>query len=203
MKKLLVTLVALVCTAPIFAQRNAGDFSFSEDKLYYGFRIGFATSHISGDEGIKASSSRTGINFGGIIGLRLSETTPVYLESGLSYVGKGGKSGGTKVSLNYLELPILVKYGFDVADKVAVLPFFGPYLSMAISGKVKADGDSHSSFNDGYYTHPDMGFKLGCGAEYSNLYLELGYEFGVANIADSGGKDAHNNSFFMNFGVNF
>ncbi len=203
MKKLLVTLMTLVLTAPVFAQMNSGTFSFSQDKLYYGFRIGFVTSHISGDKPVEAKSSKTGINIGAIIGLKLSTTTPIFLESGLSFVSKGGKRGDEKIGLNYLELPIVVKYGFEVADKVAVLPFFGPYLSMAIGGKVKEGGESHSSFNSGYYTHPDMGFKLGCGAEYSNIYVELGYEFGAANIADAGGVDAHNNSFFMNFGVNF
>ena len=203
MKKIFLTLLAAVLTTPIFAQLNSGDFSFSNDKLYYGIRVGFNTSHISGDAPVRASDTKTGVNLGGIIGLRISNSTPVLLESGLYYSSKGGKRNGETVGLNYLELPVLIKYGFEVADKVAVLPFFGPYFSMAVSGRTKGGGDDHSSFRDGSYTHPDMGFKLGCGAEYSNIYAELGFEFGVANISDAGGYDAHNNNFFMNFGVNF
>ena len=47
-----------------------------------------------------------------------------------------------------------------------------------------------------------MGFKLGCGAEYENLYLEAGYQFGITDVSKS--DDAiHSNAFFVNFGVNF
>ena len=52
---------------------------------------------------------------------------------------------------------------------------------------------------------PDMGFKVGCGAEYNKLYLELGYQFGVADIAKDNPADAsaHTGNFFANFGINF
>ena len=49
----------------------------------------------------------------------------------------------------------------------------------------------------------NMGFKLGCGAEYNKLYLELGYQFGITNIWDSDAITGHNNALFLNFGVNF
>ena len=204
MKKLFLTLMAMVLSAPLFAQFHSGGFSLSEENLYYGIRIGFMSSHITGDNYMKRGDSRVGVNLGGIIGVRVSNSTPIFLESGLLYTAKGGEGSGYKTSINYLELPVLVKYGIEV-DKFAILPFFGPYFAMAISGKEKDKelGESHSSFRDGAYTHPDMGFKLGCGAEYSNLYMELGYEFGVANISDHDGYDAHTSGFFMNFGVNF
>jgi len=48
-----------------------------------------------------------------------------------------------------------------------------------------------------------MGFKLGCGAEYNKLYLELGYQFGVADISNNEALTKHGHAFFMNFGINF
>ncbi len=48
-----------------------------------------------------------------------------------------------------------------------------------------------------------MGFKLGCGAEYNKLYLEIGYQFGVTKFFDADGIVSHNNALFLNFGVNF
>ena len=47
-----------------------------------------------------------------------------------------------------------------------------------------------------------MGFKLGCGAEYNNLYLEAGYPFGITDIS-KGDDGIHSNALFVNFGVNF
>ena len=39
-------------------------------------------------------------------------------------------------------------------------------------------------------------------AEYENLYLEAGYQFGITDVSKS--DDAiHSNAFFVNFGVNF
>ena len=38
--------------------------------------------------------------------------------------------------------------------------------------------------------------------EYDMLYLEAGYQFGIANIADGKGS-IHSNALFINFGVNF
>ena len=209
MKKVLMALAFAALSVPSFAQTSSGGFSLDEEHLYYGVRIGLNVSGISGDNIRKYPDSKAGMVFGGVIGLRLSNNSPVFLESGLYYSEKGGKKGKDKVSLNYLELPILIKYGFKVSEDISVIPFLGPYFSMAISGKVKEYNsetdtfDNHSSFDDGWYRHPDMGFKLGCGAEYSNLYLEMGYQFGIADISDNDSYSAHGHNFFLNFGVNF
>ena len=202
MKKFLFTIVAVLMAAPSFAQFSSGGFSLDEEHLYWGVRFGMNFSSIGGDV-VKADKKRTGMTLGGVVGLRVTESTPVFLESGLYYSEKGGKRGNDKVSLNYLEIPILIKYGFKVSDDISVIPMLGPYFSMAISGKAKTEEGKHSSFNDGWFRHPDMGFKIGCGAEYSNLYLEAGYQFGIADISDADNYSAHGHNFFMNFGVNF
>ena len=49
----------------------------------------------------------------------------------------------------------------------------------------------------------NMGFKLGCGAEYNKLYAEVGYQLAVTNFLDSDDFSAHNNALFFNLGVNF
>ena len=78
-----------------------------------------------------------------------------------------------------------------------------------IAFKSKAgDGiDKENSFGSDKFKRADVGFKLGCGAEYNKLYLEAGYQFGISNIADwkDGADDAsvHNGAFFVNLGVNF
>lgn len=206
MKKFFMALAMAALSMPSFAQTSSGGFSLDEEHLYYGVRIGLNVSGISGDKGVtEFSDSKAGMVLGGVIGLKVSSSAPVFLESGLYYSEKGGKRGDVKVSLNYLEVPILIKYGFKASEEISVIPFLGPYFSMAISGKVKGETDmgKHSSFDDEYFRRPDMGFKLGCGAEYSNLYLEMGYAFGIADISDADNYSAHGHNFFVHFGVNF
>jgi len=207
MKKFLIAMFMMVLSAPSFAQYSSGGFTLDEENLYYGVRIGFTSSGMGGDATkFNPDASKAGLTLGGVVGLRLSPTTPVFLESGLYYIEKGCKGtdiadakANAKASLNYLELPIVIKYGFRAGNDVALLPFFGPYFATAIGGKT----NKHSSFNDGYFKHFDAGLKLGCGVEYNMLYLEAGYQFGITNICNDDDNTAHNHGFIMNFGVNF
>lgn len=211
MKKILTAIVALFMAAPSFAQFSSGGFSIEEANLYYGVRIGMTVASISGDiPEVKPLGSKVGLTLAGVIGLRVSNSAPVFLESGLYYTERGAKKEKVSVGYNTLEIPIVVKYGFKVADEFAILPFLGPTFSQAISGKYKATGGG-SSFETGSFEEKDwsalkrfnMGFKVGCGAEYSNLYLELAYQLGITNICKDSKYSGHSNAFLVNFGVNF
>lgn len=206
MKKLLLSIAAILFSASSFSQINAGEFSVDESSVYYGVRLGLNLANLSGDG--HTLGTKTGLNLGGVIGLRLSDTTPVFLESGLYFTQRGAEEGKTEINLNYLEIPILIKAGFNVTDDIAVLPFIGPTLSLGISGKMKGydeNGvfDSESSFDSDKYSRPDVGIKIGCGAEWNMIYLEAGYQFGITNVLDSEEYSQHGNALFMNLGVNF
>ncbi len=200
MKKLLVSLVAVLMAVPTFAQFSSGGFDLSKENLYYGVRFGGTSASVSGDVSV---GSKIGMTLAGIIGLRLSQSTPVFLESGLYYTQRGAKEDDIDITSNNLEIPIVVKYGFQVSDNIALLPFIGPYFAYAVSSDYdyKVNGvEYEGAFRP---NRNNMGFKFGCGAEYNKLYLELGYQFGVTNFADKDGVTAHNNALFLNFGVNF
>ena len=205
MKKILVSIAAMVLSLPSFAQFSSGGFSLDGESVYYGVRIGLTVANLSGDDvHVKPLGSKVGMTLAGVLGLRLSHTAPVFLESGLYYTERGGKKDKLKMSYNNLEIPLLVKYGIKATDDIAVLPFLGPVFAYGVSGKCKHQGETNivddSSFD--HLKRANMGFKLGCGAEYDNLYLEAGYQFGITDISKS--DDAiHSNAFFVNFGVNF
>ena len=210
MKKIFMAIVAVLMAAPSFAQYSSGGFNLSESTVYYGIRLGMNISSLSGD--YQDMGARTGMNLGGVIGLRVSDSTPVFLESGLYYSGRGAKEGKTSVTMHYMEVPVLIKYGIQIPDvDIAILPYIGPYFSYGLSGDKKYESTSgtttviakRSTYKD--YKHADMGFKVGCGAEYNKLYLELGYQFGVLNIAkeNPGDLGAHTGSLYVNLGVNF
>lgn len=204
MKKFIVAIMAVLFAAPSFAQFTSGGFSIDENSVYYGIRLGVNFAGIGGDFNDNLGT-KVGMNLGGVIGLRLSQSTPVFLESGLYYSERGAKDGKDKASLTYLELPVLIKYGIQTGGDFVVLPYIGPYFSYGIAGKtkIKEAGINDSSYE--FFKHGDMGFKLGCGAEYNNLYAEVGYQFGVANILEDNEADgeARNHAFYINVGVNF
>ena len=82
------------------------------------------------------------MTLGGVIGLRASNTVPVFIESGFYYTERGAKKGKNVVSYNNIEVPVIVKYGLKATDDIAILPFLGPYFSYAISGKYKVEGNN-------------------------------------------------------------
>lgn len=201
MKKFLVAIVAVLFAAPSFAQYSSGGFTLSESTVYYGARVGLNLGWISGDYSDELGS-KAGMNIGGVLGLRVSDATPVFLESGLYFTMQGAKKGKNEVNLNYLEIPLLIKYGVQVTDEIALLPYLGPTFGLGVAGKIKP-GSTGSFSSDGGFNRPDVGIKFGCGAEYNKLYLETGLKFGVTNILDDDNDAAHNGAWYINFGVNF
>ena len=204
MKKFLVSIVAALMAVPSFAQYSSGGFELDKESLYYGVRFGATVASVSGDYSV---GSKLGMTLAGVVGLRVSSSTPVFLESGLYYTQRGAKDDDWEITSNNLEIPLVIKYGLKATDDIALLPFFGPWFSYAVSSD-KKDKRSQADMASGKnalhrINRNNMGFKLGCGAEYNKLYLEVGYQFGVTNFIDSDDFSAHNNALFINVGLNF
>lgn len=216
MKKFFTAIVALMLAAPSFAQYSSGGFQLDSQNIYYGIRLGMTAASLSGDSEAKGleSGAKVGMTLAGVVGLRVSDTTPLFLESGLYYTERGAKN----VGYTNIEVPLLIKYGVKATEDIAVLPFFGPYFSRAFWGKTKQNvlnGETvtnavekvgtfdEDKAHTGGLNRLNMGFKVGCAAEYNKLYLEIGYQIGVSNIAKDDTKTIHSNAFFANFGVNF
>lgn len=179
---------------------------------YFGLRLGFGVSTVSSDNTtFDTNKSKTGLNVGVAVGTQLTSQAPVFLESGLYYTEKGGKSthNGTRFTYNldYLEAPLLVKYKVYPSRDVSVEPFFGGYLACGIAGKIKDynNREAYSSFGDedDTFNRFDGGLRFGCGVSYQMLYLEASYDLGLANVGKDSFDDARNRCFNLTVGVNF
>ena len=211
MKRIFFSMLLFITGLNAFAQYGRTYSRFQDDHdLYYGLRLGLALASVnSDDDKLDGGSMQSGLHLGAVIGFQLSSSAPVYLESGLAYTEKGGK--GTlehkkfTYSLNYLEMPIVVKYRYEMSDEMSIQPFAGGYLAVGISGKMKDYGDRtvESSFTDERFKRFDGGLKIGCGFEYQVIYGELAYDFGLANICHSDFESSHTGCLYLNIGVNF
>ena len=157
------------------------------------------------------SSMKTGLNVGLAMGVNLMREAPLYLETGLYYTEKGGRgrADGTRFtySLNYIELPMVLKYKYFVDRSLSVEPFLGGYLACGVSGKIKDFGirEAYSSFSSSPYSFErfDGGLRLGCGISYDLLYADIGYDIGLANISHDDFDTSHNGALILTVGVNF
>ncbi|MBQ5970904.1 MAG: PorT family protein [Prevotella sp.] len=200
MKKILLSIAMMAVSLTSFAQYSSGGFSLDKENMYYGVRIGVNIANLSGDFDL---GTKVGMNLAGVIGLRVSNAAPVFLESGLYYTEGGAKKDGVTQSYNCLEIPLLIKYGFKAGENFAILPYVGPTFAMALKTSTSfKDGKTSLSGDFLEVNKPNMGFKVGCGAEYNNIYLEAGYRFGLTDMAKDD-PTGHANAFYVNFGLNF
>mgnify|MGYP004512459381 CR=1 FL=1 len=177
---------------------------------YYGLRLGPSYSTIkSDDRALNAGNSITGVNVGAVMGISLSSSEPLYLELGLMYNEKGGKtvSEGKKITynLNYLEIPAVVKYGVSLGNRFMLQPFGGCYMAFGVGGKRRnyAERETISSFSSHYFKRFDAGLRFGCGVSYDMFYVDMSYDIGLANICHDYFDRSQTRCFGISFGVNY
>ena len=180
---------------------------------YCGFRVGMGLSTVNSDSHyLDGNKVKTGLNVGFVAGTQMVPGTPLYVESGLYYTEKGGKSGSGSnkftYDLNYLEVPLLLKYKVFTTSDFSIEPLLGGYVSCGVGGKIK-DFDNraaYSSFGDKYvdnFRRFDAGIKLGCGVGFDIFYLGASYDIGLANVGKDSFQDTHTGCFNLDFGINF
>ena len=186
---------------------------FGPDRFYNdwygGIKFGFTASHVSSESGeLDGKGVQTGISGG--IALGFNMTPDVAFESGLYYVEKGGSSRGTggrfTYGLNYLEIPLVLKYYiFSPGSRAVFQPFAGAYLGLGVGGEIKDYGnrEAFSSFDNGYFRRGDSGLTFGCGVSYSFLYASVGYELGLANIGQDLFDETKNRALVFSVGFAF
>ena len=223
-KTLLISLLCMILAIPAMAQpgyrygynprvqtvgRHGNEY-IAWHRYYVGLRVGLNASHVSSDSYLlDGSSVKSGLNLGVVAGTQLTYRAPLFLETGLFYSQKGGKngSGADKFTydLNYLELPLIIKYKHFVGNQTSIQLYAGGYLAVGTDGNIKNYGSrtAFSSFDDGYFKRFDGGLKIGCGVGFNMLYLDASYDIGLANIGQDSFDNTHNGCFTLNLGVNF
>ena len=227
---LTLVLAALITAVPAWAQHtHSRYYSYSTGRLeygrgnswieagemYYGVRIGPSFSKVNSDDpDLDGGNWQTGLSVGLLMGIPLTDDMPLFIETGVWYNEKGGKKKVTSISgdkkkmtydLNYIEVPIVLKYAFDIDGHFSVQPFFGGYLSCGVGGKIKnyANREAFSSFSDDAFQRFDGGLRFGCGVGYDMFYADLGFDIGLSNICHDMFDTSRNRSISLNFGVNF
>ena len=177
------------------------------------FRFGpTAGLNISTMNLVASHSARVGFNVGALAECNFTDN--IFMTGALKYSQKGvawdgimSNGGDLKANPGYIEIPIHVGYRYSFNDKFSLFADFGPYFAVGVSGEYKADGYTSESFYD--CSIPDLNGKsfdmvLGAsgGAEYSNIQLRIGYDFGLTKAFDAT-DSAKNRNFYVGVGYMF
>lgn len=218
MKKVVLLAFAMMVAFSGFAQAMLWDSEVPEKRVTWGVRGGLNVSniHVSVDKLGASLDSKVGYRFG--VSADIAIVKSFAISTGLYYSAKGAKADGgiydpefdeydtdkLTISPAYLELPIYASYRVNFAEASQLQINFGPYLAYGVNGKVKLGDDKVDVFGDDGFRRFDAGLGVGAGYTFNHFYVGLDYQFGLANIADTGGiGKITNRNFNISIGYNF
>ena len=98
-----------------------------------------------------------------------------------------GEKVRLSVAEHYLDIPVQVKYGYEViSSKLNINAFAGPIFSIGLASIVKASMDDSvvkaNAYKDSDYGRFDLKIGVGVGVDlFEKLYVKVGYYFGLLN----------------------
>ncbi len=166
---------------------------------------------------------RSGLTFGAFITIPVN--TSVSIQPELLYVVKGTKyeEGGESATfkIDYIEIPVLIKYSFSTSGNIKPNIFFGPALNIKASSKLKVEFLGESAEVDlENIKGTELSFQFGGGFDFvtdsKTFIIDFRYDLGLSKIpgteegfvsADAAGLedglDLKNSAFSVMFGIVF
>ncbi|GHT68328.1 hypothetical protein FACS189452_07780 [Bacteroidia bacterium] len=227
MKKVFIAGALIVAMA---ASATAQDKSVS-----FGVRAGanLSTQRVNYDDMPSDANDDVGFGLGFHVGavVDINFANYFYFTPGLLFTTKGYKSEGddykSTLNLYYLDVPLMVSFGYPVTDDFKLKASVGPVLGVGLFGSEKweytyngqtekgtnKDGIFSSGTNDeGEYTADYNRFNLGLGfgisGEFKQFSLGVNYNLGLLNVAHIEGDNDNNysiknHSITISLGYNF
>lgn len=219
MKKQLILIAVIVAVIAVMTPPGASAQVWNLN--LYG---GWSYSDISGG-GTVLSDAGYSSGFGGGLGAELRLNQDWGWEFGLWYIQKGAQGTLTagndntgffptptstfdgSISLDYVQVPILVNVYFPVGKKVDIRGFIGPTFAFLTSAKANGTLDGEAVDNDvsDIFDDADITVMIGAGGQWRlekiNLMLNFAWDIGVSNIANVEGVEMKNNTVLITAGV--
>ncbi|SMO58549.1 porin family protein [Gracilimonas mengyeensis] len=132
--------------------------------------------------------------------------SPMAVQPEVLYAQYGSNFEDTdaKLSIDYIQIPVLAKFAFGPSESTVVPEvFFGPYAGFKVNSEV--EGDEFTVETDDFFESTDFGVAVGAGVNISQVSLEFRYTAGLTNVvANSTFEDNQKNgAFSLTAGISF
>ena len=179
----------------------------------FGVKAGLSCANIHGHD-VYEQRSRMGFGAGAFLTFGLGSSFAVQPE--VLFVMKGSKySNGSgadvyreTLSLDYIEVPVLIKFFLPVAGSFRLHLFAGPSLAFKVRARVKATfgGETEVETLDNV-KNTDLGLAAGVGLEHplgrGRITLDLRYTAGTGSLSKGTGDDIKNEALGLFAGYSF
>jgi Outer membrane protein beta-barrel domain len=196
----IVTVLAILC-----ASSSAG-----AQEVEYGVKGGINLATLSFDPEAEADfRMKIGLVVGGFASLPLGSRLSVQPEGLFSQKGTAVDDGDAdaKITINYLEVPVLVKYAIARTASRTFHVFGGPSIAFKLSAESSATvGDQTIEDDIGEEIEDfDLGLVVGAGIDFGRLTVDGRYTFGFSNLAADEGdpQKARNRTVSILAGILF
>lgn len=151
----------------------------------FGIKAGVNSSTLSSDPDSDLSQL-IGLVLGAYAGRHINDNLGVQVEALFSQRGAKEQIGSvdTTVRMNYLDIPVLARFGKTNMDGMHFHAFTGPQIGLNLSAKVKEDGGQSFDLKD-EVKGTDFAWVLGAGVERNRWNLDARFTLGLSNIDNS------------------
>lgn len=144
-------------------------------------------------------------------------------ETGVMYQNRGYKSedsgeflgvefsSETDVRITYIDIPLTLRATFEVGE-LSIYAYGGGYAGIGISGEGESKNTTAGMTTtitediefgeEGQFKRIDYGALIGVGVEFGSIFIDAGYNIGLANVLDTGSddKDVNNRLLTLSLG---
>jgi hypothetical protein len=124
------------------------------------------------------------------------------IDESVTFSGTTYSATGT-ANLNYLEIPVLIKYSFPV-PVVKPSVFVGPSMGILLNAKVKVDVTGQPTQETDIKsntTGTDWGFVFGASANILVVTVDVRYTLGLTSLDKSGSSKVYNHVWSITAGI--
>jgi len=155
-----------------------------------GLKLGFGIANISTEyaELNDFLDSRVGFSGGAFLTYALSRQFAVQPE--ILYVSKGASKDffffNAHWNLDYLEIPVLLKFNLMPEGKLQPSLYAGPALDVLMASKFHIIDETYDIKD--YTKSMDFGLVFGAGLDYKHITFDVRYALGLTNVVDAAEK---------------
>ncbi len=150
----------------------------TQAQIRFGVKGGLNLASLYGSDVDSSVNGKAGFHVGGVVNIRISDLFAVQPELLYSGQGYGADGSDAKVSLDYVNVPIMAD--FTLIEGLSLQA--GPQFGFNVSSKVKGNGEFEDGELDNVNT-VDLG--IGIGAQYIlpfNLFFQARYNTSFSNV---------------------
>ena len=182
--------------------------AYSIAQIGLGIKGGVNFANVGGSDAPPGAKALTGFAAGGYIEISLPllftiQPEILYSQKGTTYdQSMFGTNFTITAKLNYLEIPVLVKYSFPVPVVKPTL-YAGPAIGILLSakGKVEALGQSQEEDIKDQTASTDFGLVVGASAHIAIITVDVRYTLGLTTIDKNGSTKGYNRVFGIMVGI--